>query len=320
MQREILTGKAQFRHQDSASGGVPSSGQGETDSQPDPFFERRQDFIARVSALRLEPKQLLVVNELLKHVDKTEAVTIDQLASDVYPDRPFSRAKPLISNHMSRLRFSLPNVGLNIAYELTGRKNKRGPKQKGYYLAETLRHARDEEEISRPSGADHDDVYLVEGLLSILSELKTSKKEDEVRGEFDELGRRIFRRERTGSDKPQYVPGTGIRLGGNIGLNEDGHLAWVGPKPDPKTLPPNPVTHVTKFEPAGTDSSHNGLPEIKDFTYKNGEEHAHRVRYEEAEGATSEGICIHCGAHKTGKNWLSDTDFITNEEHRVGLW
>jgi hypothetical protein len=37
---------------------------------------------------------------------------------------------------------------------------------------------------------------------------------------------------------------------------------------------------------------------------------------EEANGPTSGGVCKICGASKMFKNWLSDGDFITNEEHR----
>lgn len=46
-------------------------------------------------------------------------------------------------------------------------------------------------------------------------------------------------------------------------------------------------------------------------------EHFHRWRIEEPNGPTSRGTCKVCGAEKQFKNWLSDMDFITNEEHRV---
>jgi len=45
-------------------------------------------------------------------------------------------------------------------------------------------------------------------------------------------------------------------------------------------------------------------------------EHAHHWLIEEARGATSAGRCKRCGATRDFKNWLEDTDFITNEEHR----
>lgn len=45
-------------------------------------------------------------------------------------------------------------------------------------------------------------------------------------------------------------------------------------------------------------------------------QHFHRWRIEEPDGPVSLGICD-CGTEKTFKNWLSDSDFITNEEHRV---
>lgn len=46
------------------------------------------------------------------------------------------------------------------------------------------------------------------------------------------------------------------------------------------------------------------------------EQHFHRWRIEEPNGPISVGRCT-CGAQKEFKNWLSDGDFITNEEHRV---
>jgi hypothetical protein len=46
-------------------------------------------------------------------------------------------------------------------------------------------------------------------------------------------------------------------------------------------------------------------------------DHGHRWRIEEPSGATSMGVCKICGETKEFKNWLSDSDFITNEEHRV---
>jgi hypothetical protein len=45
--------------------------------------------------------------------------------------------------------------------------------------------------------------------------------------------------------------------------------------------------------------------------------HAHRWRIEEPNGAFSLGVCKVCGAEKQFRNWLEETDFITNEEHRV---
>lgn len=44
--------------------------------------------------------------------------------------------------------------------------------------------------------------------------------------------------------------------------------------------------------------------------------HFHRWVIEEPNGPTSSGVCKECGATKQFKNWLSDMDFITNEEHR----
>lgn len=46
-------------------------------------------------------------------------------------------------------------------------------------------------------------------------------------------------------------------------------------------------------------------------------DHGHRWRIDEPSGPMSQGVCAICGATKEFKNWLSDGDFITNEEHRV---
>ena len=46
-------------------------------------------------------------------------------------------------------------------------------------------------------------------------------------------------------------------------------------------------------------------------------DHFHRWRIDEPNGPTSAGVCKVCGKEKEFKNWLSDMDFITNEEHRV---
>jgi hypothetical protein len=45
-------------------------------------------------------------------------------------------------------------------------------------------------------------------------------------------------------------------------------------------------------------------------------DHAHHWRIDEASGPESEGICRVCGAKKRFRNWLSEMDFVTNEEHR----
>jgi hypothetical protein len=45
--------------------------------------------------------------------------------------------------------------------------------------------------------------------------------------------------------------------------------------------------------------------------------HAHRWRIEEPNGPFSLGVCKICGAEKQFRNWLEETDFITNEEHRI---
>lgn len=45
--------------------------------------------------------------------------------------------------------------------------------------------------------------------------------------------------------------------------------------------------------------------------------HAHHWVIDEANGPLSAGRCKRCGATKAFKNWLEDSDFITNEEHRI---
>ena len=46
------------------------------------------------------------------------------------------------------------------------------------------------------------------------------------------------------------------------------------------------------------------------------EDHAHRWLIDEPNGPTSVGRCKACGAVRVFRNWLSELDIITNEEHR----
>jgi hypothetical protein len=46
-------------------------------------------------------------------------------------------------------------------------------------------------------------------------------------------------------------------------------------------------------------------------------DHAHRWRIDEPSGHMSRGVCRICGAEREFKNWLEDSDFITNTEHRM---
>lgn len=59
------------------------------------------------------------------------------------------------------------------------------------------------------------------------------------------------------------------------------------------------------------------MSETTAISSKATEQHFHRWRIEEPSGPMSKGVCRECGATKEFKNWLSDGDFITNEEHRV---
>lgn len=52
-------------------------------------------------------------------------------------------------------------------------------------------------------------------------------------------------------------------------------------------------------------------------TASSGTEHSHHWLIEEAEGPISNGECKHCGANKDFRNWLEDTDFLTNEEYKI---
>jgi hypothetical protein len=45
-------------------------------------------------------------------------------------------------------------------------------------------------------------------------------------------------------------------------------------------------------------------------------DHFHHWKIAEPNGLISTGVCKHCGVTKEFRNWLSDGDFITNEEHR----
>lgn len=47
--------------------------------------------------------------------------------------------------------------------------------------------------------------------------------------------------------------------------------------------------------------------------------HVHHWVIEEANGPLSSGRCKRCGASREFKNWLEDSDFITNEEHRQAV-
>ncbi len=321
-------------------------------AESDPFLKKRQDFRNRVSTIRLAGQKGLVMDALLGHVDKEEAVTVDQLTADVFPDRIFWDARSQINTLLAGLRKDIAKIDLKIAYEKRGEgRNKR----KHYFLKDVL-----EEETLQGTGVHAEaqpETELLEGLLSTLSKFRKTEVGEEMSpklqgdwdfiiGDDDKTGtdakaddaaddsedstvtadenskkpvKKTYKGKSARSDSAQYFPGTGIRLGGNIGINEDGRPAWIGEKPDPKTLPPNPVTYVKNYElTPNASSSHKGLPKITDFIYKNGEKHPHRIWYEEADGPTSQGICVHCGAHKEGKNWLSETDFLTNEDHRSG--
>ncbi len=46
-------------------------------------------------------------------------------------------------------------------------------------------------------------------------------------------------------------------------------------------------------------------------------QHSHRWRIDEPDGPVSMGLCRGCGATREFRNWLSEGDFITNEEHRI---
>ncbi len=48
-----------------------------------------------------------------------------------------------------------------------------------------------------------------------------------------------------------------------------------------------------------------------------GTDHNHRWRIDEPNGTHSEGVCRHCGVTKQFRNWLAETDYITNAEHRI---
>lgn len=58
------------------------------------------------------------------------------------------------------------------------------------------------------------------------------------------------------------------------------------------------------------------MAEAKVQEAKKAVDHFHRWVIDEPNGPTSSGRCKVCGTTKVFKNWLSDGDFITNEEHR----
>jgi hypothetical protein len=50
--------------------------------------------------------------------------------------------------------------------------------------------------------------------------------------------------------------------------------------------------------------------------FPNEARHAHHWVIDEPNGETSLGRCKRCGESKAFKNWLAESDFVTNEEHR----
>lgn len=46
-------------------------------------------------------------------------------------------------------------------------------------------------------------------------------------------------------------------------------------------------------------------------------EHIHHWRIEEANGPTSSGECVRCGAVKEFRNWLSEADITTRVEREL---
>jgi hypothetical protein len=56
--------------------------------------------------------------------------------------------------------------------------------------------------------------------------------------------------------------------------------------------------------------------EERDMNTASIEAHAHHWKIDEPTGPTSSAICKNCGATRIFKNWLLQTDIITNEEHR----
>ena len=46
-------------------------------------------------------------------------------------------------------------------------------------------------------------------------------------------------------------------------------------------------------------------------------DHAHHWKIDEPCGTTSMGFCKACGATRAFRNWLAESDFITNEDHRI---
>ena len=45
--------------------------------------------------------------------------------------------------------------------------------------------------------------------------------------------------------------------------------------------------------------------------------HAHHWLIEEAQGPTSRGLCRRCGAEREFKNWIEESDFLTNQEQKL---
>jgi hypothetical protein len=56
---------------------------------------------------------------------------------------------------------------------------------------------------------------------------------------------------------------------------------------------------------------------VDEMTGMPASDHAHRWLIDEPRGPFSRGVCRVCGAEKQFRNWLAETDFITNTEHRL---
>lgn len=112
-----------------------------------------------------------------------------------------------------------------------------------------------------------------------------------------------------------YVVGlNSIHSSGTIQRLPDGTLVYKGPVPEiPRENPIEYVGPHTEGKPV-VDRARNIESTINPQPVDE-KEHHHRWKIEEANGAVSRGACG-CGEVKEFKNYLSDYDFITNEEYR----
>lgn len=91
----------------------------------DPFWQRRVDYAARLTILKLSGQKLIAAMALLPHIDPKEAATTDVLAQSFMENRrTLKSAKLSFASALSPLKKDLQKVGLTVGH-VQGRNDKR---------------------------------------------------------------------------------------------------------------------------------------------------------------------------------------------------